>query len=40
MLKHDKKSNAKGVDIVLLHEIGNPKVINLAFNEVIEVIQH
>ena len=40
MLKHDKKSNAKGVDIVLLHEIGNPKVINLTFNEVIEVIQH
>ena len=40
MLKHDKKSNATGVDIVLLHEIGNPKVINLTFNEVIEVIQH
>ena len=40
MLKHDKKSNAKGVDIVLLYEIGNPKVINLTFNEVIEVIQH
>ena len=40
MLKHDKKSNANGVDIVLLHEIGNPKVINLTFNEVIEVIQH
>ena len=40
MLKHDKKSNAKGGDIVLLHEIGNPKVINLTFNEVIEVIQH
>ena len=40
MLKHDKKSNAKGVDIVLLHEIGNSKVINLTFNEVIEVIQH
>ena len=40
MLKHDKKSSAKGVDIVLLHEIGNPKVINLTFNEVIEVIQH
>ena len=40
MLKHDKKSNANGVDIVLLHEIGNSKVINLTFNEVIEVIQH
>ena len=40
MLMHDKKSNAKGVDIVLLYEIGNPKVINLTFNEVIEVIQH
>jgi len=40
MLKHDKKSNAKEVDIVLLYEIGNPKVINLTFNEVIEVIQH
>ena len=40
MLKHDIKSNAKGVDIVLLYEIGNPKVINLTFNEVIEVIQH
>ena len=40
MLKHDKKSYAKGVDIVLLHEIGNPKVINLTLNEVIEVIQH
>ena len=40
MLKHDKKSNAIGVDIVLLHEIGNPKVINLTFDEVIEVIKH
>ena len=40
MLKHDKKSSEKGVDIVLLYEIGNPKVINLTFNEVIEVIQH
>ena len=40
MLKHDKKSNTKGVDIVLLYEIGNSKVINLTFNEVIEVIQH
>tara|TARA_B100000941_G_scaffold19006_1_gene11425 strand:- start:15146 stop:16138 length:993 start_codon:yes stop_codon:yes gene_type:complete len=40
MLKHDKKSSEKGVDIVLLYEIGNPKVINLTFNEVIEVIQY
>ena len=40
MLKHDKKSNAIGVDIVLLHEIGNPKVINLTFDEVIEAVSY
>ena len=40
MLKHDNKSNAIGVYILMLHEIGNQKVINLTFNEVIEVIQH
>ena len=40
ILKHDKKSSEENVDIVLLYEIGNPKVINLTFNEVIEVIQN
>tara|TARA_B100001057_G_scaffold398751_1_gene409454 strand:- start:53540 stop:54541 length:1002 start_codon:yes stop_codon:yes gene_type:complete len=40
ILKHDKKSSKENVDIVLLYEIGNPKVINLTFNELIEVIQN
>jgi 3-dehydroquinate synthetase len=38
MVKHDKKSNAVGIDFILLDAIGKPHIQNISIDQLKELI--